>query len=349
MSISLDSMTSSSFPLQPQSSGTDTSATAKLVSGGSDILNSFAGNAPTQSKGVDFSSLGDSSNSDSLSTNKCGGGQADQGSTLLDKMQKVLSQMIDELLQMILSQLGNKSGGDADNSAQQNNSPFANAGIAPPQQKSVAPAGDSGGSPAASPAASTAAAATPSTGDTSATSTATPALSEKATVSQGTGDGSTGLHLPDALKPLEGDIKNAADKSGMKPETLAGMAWAESRGKSSASTVNSGNGGNDTGVFQVNDSTAKAMYAKYPDKFDGSDLSTTKNNAVAGALYLKDMTEQFGGNEAAGLRAYNSGPGNVNIKDLSDISKTNTGAAPYVDNVQKFAEIMKTGNGQLPA
>ena len=61
---------------------------------------------------------------------------------------------------------------------------------------------------------------------------------------------------------------------------------------------------------------------------------------MAGALYLKEQREAFGGDSGAGLRAYNSGPGNVNVNDLTDISKTGTGDPTYVGKVLNFADII---------
>ncbi|MCU7369230.1 hypothetical protein N5E15_21885 [Pantoea stewartii] len=51
----------------------------------------------------------------------------------------------------------------------------------------------------------------------------------------------------------------------------------------------------------------------------------------------------------AALRAYNSDPNNVKLNELSDISKTGIGDTTYVDKVLNFANIIKTGQGELPA
>ena len=69
---------------------------------------------------------------------------------------------------------------------------------------------------------------------------------------------------------------------------------------------------------------------------------------MAGALYMKEQLGDFGGNMGAALRAYNSGPLNVNVNDLSDISKTGTGDATYVNKVMNFASIISSGGALCP-
>ena len=160
---------------------------------------------------------------------------------------------------------------------------------------------------------------------------------------------STGLHLPDSMKTLDGALAKASKASGIDAATLAAQVYQESRGLSTASTINGGNGGTDAGLMQVNESTFNELKQKYPKELGNADLSNPADNIMAGAMYMKDMKAQFGGNEGAALRGYNSGPLNVNTSDLSDISKYGTGDATYVDKVQNFANIMKTGEGSLPA
>lgn len=162
--------------------------------------------------------------------------------------------------------------------------------------------------------------------------------------------GSGSLHLPEALKPYEDDIQNAADKTGVPAEVLAAQIWQESRGNLGASTVNGGNGLQDSGLMQVNSNTFADLQSKNPGLL-GPDANpnSTRDNIIAGALYMKEQLNAFDGNMGAALRAYNSGPNNVNLNDLSDISKTGTGDATYVDKVLNFANIIKTGQGELPA
>jgi hypothetical protein len=161
--------------------------------------------------------------------------------------------------------------------------------------------------------------------------------------------GEGGLHLPPALENYRGAILNAAETSTMPAEVIAGMIWAESRGNLSAQTTNGGNGLADSGLMQINSNTFAELKAKYPKELGNADVNNADDNIMAGALYLKDQHDAFGGNMGAALRAYNSGPNNVNVNDLSDISKTNTGNPNYVDYVTGYAHTIKTGEGQLPA
>ncbi len=143
---------------------------------------------------------------------------------------------------------------------------------------------------------------------------------------------------------------HAARETDQPPEVLAGQIWQESRGKIDATTVNGGNGLSDSGLMQVNSNTFADLQSRYPHLL-GADASPSnpKDSIMAGALYLKEQREAFGGDLGAGLRAYNSGPGNVNVNDLTDISKTGTGDATYVGKVLNFADVISSGKGTLPA
>ncbi len=167
-----------------------------------------------------------------------------------------------------------------------------------------------------------------------------------ATPTGGSGD----LHLPKELKPYLQDIQNAADKTGVPAEILAAQIWQESRGNLGAATVNGGNGLQDNGLMQVNSNTFADLQSKNPSLLGATaDPNNARDNIMAGALYMKEQINTFDGNIGAALRAYNSGPNNVNLNDLCDISKTGTGDTTYVDKVMSFAQIIRTGQGQLPA
>nr|WP_024966776.1 transglycosylase SLT domain-containing protein [Pantoea sp. IMH] len=162
--------------------------------------------------------------------------------------------------------------------------------------------------------------------------------------------GSSGLHLPEALKPYEGAIQNAAAKTGVPGEVLAAQIWQESRGNLGATTVNGGNGLQDSGLMQVNSNTFADLQSKNPDLLGpNANPNNPTDNIMAGALYMKEQLNAFDGNMGAALRAYNSGPLNVNVDNLNDISKTGTGDATYVDKVMNFSSIISSGQGQLPA
>lgn len=162
------------------------------------------------------------------------------------------------------------------------------------------------------------------------------------------GPGGEGLNLPPALEPFREAIQGAAEASGIPANVIAGMIWDESRGDISALTTNGGNGLGDTGLMQVNPNTFADLQGKYPELLGGKTLSDPATNIMAGALYLKEQMNSFGSLDLA-LRAYNSGPLNVNPNDAGDISKYGTGDAAYVDKVNSYAAIIGSGEGQLPA
>ncbi len=135
--------------------------------------------------------------------------------------------------------------------------------------------------------------------------------------------------------------KNRRARRGAGGANLAGVAR-----QLGAATVNGGNGLQDSGLMQVNSNTFADLQSKNPDLLGpNASASNPADNIMAGALYMKEQLGDFGGNMGAALRAYNSGPLNVNVNDLSDISKTGTGDATYVNKVMNFASIISSGRG----
>lgn len=106
------------------------------------------------------------------------------------------------------------------------------------------------------------------------------------------------------------------------------------------------NGKTDAGLMQVNADTFAQLKKENPALLGNADISNPRDNIMAGALYLRDQTQAFGGDIGAGLRAYNSGPDKVNRNDLADTG--GVGDPGYPANVLKFAEIIASGKGQLP-
>ncbi|MFY2560929.1 lytic transglycosylase domain-containing protein [Corallococcus terminator] len=155
-----------------------------------------------------------------------------------------------------------------------------------------------------------------------------------------------GGNLPPGLEKLRSTIESAAAKTGVPAEMLAAQIWQESRGNLDAVSTNGGNGLTDTGLMQVNPNTFKELQAKHPE-LQGKDLSDPETNILAGACYMKDMKEQFGGWDLA-LRAYNSGPNGVDRNNANAIP-AGTGDATYVTKVKDFMNTLATGEGTLPA
>lgn len=292
------------------------------LSGGGPQAVSWGNNQPG---GTDLASL--------MGNGTAGMGQ-NQNNIMAQFMSELIAQIMQALLPMLQQMMNGQqnSGSGAGGSPSPSSSPAASAGA--PQTPPSAPAP------------------TPQTAQTPQSGGAP--VNYGSTTPTGTGEalsaGESGLHLPPALQTHEKAIMEAANHTGIEPQVLAAQIWQESRGKADAVTVNGGNGLQDSGVMQVNQNTFAELQRNNSDVLGpNASPSNARDSIMAGALYMKEQKTAFGGDMGAALRAYNSGPGNVNINDLTDISKTGTGDATYVDKVQKFAEIIKSGNGTLPA
>ncbi|RRZ93730.1 transglycosylase SLT domain-containing protein [Erwinia sp. 198] len=255
------------------------------------------------------------------------GNDTQQNSDLSQQVSQLISEIIKAVLPLIQQLLQGQQASGGENGATVSGSTTA-----PITFENSGNSAENGGAQTAAPALSAAQA--------SAASGSSPALSI----------GGSDLHLPDSLKPFEADIQGAAQATGVPANVLAAQIWQESRGSLGAATVNGGNGLRDAGLMQVNSNTFADLKSKNPDLL-GANASpdNAHDNIMAGALYMKEQLGAFDGSMGAALRAYNSGPNNVNIADLSDISKTGTGDATYVDKVMDFANTIATGKGTLPA
>jgi soluble lytic murein transglycosylase-like protein len=158
----------------------------------------------------------------------------------------------------------------------------------------------------------------------------------------------SGLNLaagaPQALQALAPKIQAVSQATGVPANLLAAMIWQESRGNNGAVSTNA-NGAADSGLMQINADTFASLQAKHPE-LQGKSLSDPETNILAGALYLKDMKEQFGNWELT-LRAYNSGPNSVNPVN-ADVTTTGLGDPSYVQKVMCYWQALDSGGG-LPA
>jgi hypothetical protein len=229
-------------------------------------------------------------------------------------------QMMQELLQEIeeiISELQDASNPDDTPST-------------PPQLNAAPPPSQGGGEPSG-PSGS----ACPSGPSGASPATATGDLSDS---------GSTlGPGFPSQLEPYRQDIENASKQTGVPANILAAQIWQESRGDANAGSTNV-NGMTDQGLMQVDPATFSQLQQEHPE-LQGKSLSDPSTNIMAGAYYMADMSKQFGGNWGEALRAYNSGPDQVNPSNLSSVT---VGDPNYVSEVSNFASIIQNG-GQLPA
>jgi soluble lytic murein transglycosylase-like protein len=92
-------------------------------------------------------------------------------------------------------------------------------------------------------------------------------------------------------------ISAAASEFSVDPKLVEAVAWRESRFKQSARSKRGA-----TGVMQLMPGTARDL---------GVDATDMTQNIRGGALYLRQMLGQFGGDVKLALAAYNAGPAAV--------------------------------------
>ncbi|QKJ86322.1 lytic transglycosylase domain-containing protein [Paramixta manurensis] len=284
---------------------------------------------------IDFGSSPQNRAVDNSSSPPADGMNGSNGNSM-ESMLKMLQQMLQELMQELFKMLG-IGGGQAPQ--QDNASP-------PPVSDSSGGGGDGGGGGPGG-------VNTPTNNVNLKTDTPpTSDLSEKSSTSGANGSGNSSTPgdtsmpgLPDKLQQFSKDYSDIAKETGVPASTLAALTWTESRGDVNATSTNPGNGKTDGGMNQINPDTYESMRQKYPDKLSG-DSSDPHNQIMCSALMLRDYQKQFGGSMDAALRAYNSGPDQVNMSNLSSISLGNPN---YVNEVNQTAKVIASGNGSVPA
>ena len=108
------------------------------------------------------------------------------------------------------------------------------------------------------------------------------------------------LTAPTALvtdESVSRQISAAASEFSIDPKLVEAVAWRESRFRQSARSPRGA-----TGVMQLMPGTARDL---------GVDAHDMAQNVRGGALYLRQMLGQFGGDVRLALAAYNAGPGAV--------------------------------------
>ncbi|PRH37043.1 lytic transglycosylase domain-containing protein [Burkholderia gladioli] len=138
---------------------------------------------------------------------------------------------------------------------------------------------------------------------------------------QATPDASGGDMTPqEVASKYKDEIMSASQSTGVPPGIIAGQIWQESKG-----IANTPGGG----LMQLGPNEFQ--------QYGGGDISNPADNIRAGANYMKDLANQFGGNMGAALRAYNSGPNGVDLSDLN-ATPAGTGDPTYVQKVMQAAQ-----------
>jgi soluble lytic murein transglycosylase-like protein len=96
---------------------------------------------------------------------------------------------------------------------------------------------------------------------------------------------------------VQRQISAAAAEMSLDPKLIEAVAWRESRFRQSARSPRGA-----TGVMQLMPGTARDL---------GVDAHDMAQNVRGGALYLRQMLGQFGGDVKLALAAYNAGPAAV--------------------------------------
>ncbi|MEA3121788.1 MAG: hypothetical protein QOH33_1346 [Paraburkholderia sp.] len=167
---------------------------------------------------------------------------------------------------------------------------------------------------------------------------ASPAGAAGATNTGAAGGSTLGPGFPQQLEPYRQDIENASAQTGVPANILAAQIMQESGGDAGATSTNV-NGMTDQGLMQVDPATFASLQQQYP-QLQGQSLSNPATNIMAGACYMADMSQQFGGNWQEALRAYNSGPDQV---DPSNLSSCTDGDPNYVNSVMNYVSMIQNG------
>jgi soluble lytic murein transglycosylase-like protein len=132
--------------------------------------------------------------------------------------------------------------------------------------------------------------------------------------------------------PFGSIIFNAAKKHHVSPELVAAVARAESAFHPGARSNRGA-----IGVMQLVPRTGRWLGA--------TDLTDPIQNIVAGAKYLRYLSERFGGNEDHVIAAYNAGEGNVRRFDgVPPFNETRD----YVERVHRFQrDLRRQMTGQV--
>jgi soluble lytic murein transglycosylase-like protein len=122
--------------------------------------------------------------------------------------------------------------------------------------------------------------------------------------------------------PFGSIIYNEAKKNDLRPELVAAVVHTESKFKPTARSQRGA-----VGLMQLVPRTGKWMGA--------TNLADPAQNIMAGAKYLRYLTDRFGGDEQKAIAAYNAGEGNVRrFNGVPPFRETRN----YVSRVRSFQD-----------
>ncbi|MEA2478323.1 MAG: hypothetical protein QOJ07_245 [Thermoleophilaceae bacterium] len=148
-----------------------------------------------------------------------------------------------------------------------------------------------------------------------------------------TATAATGATGPGAATPYAAEIDGAASKYGVDPALLRGLIRQESNFNPKA-----GSPAGAQGLCQLMPGTARALGC--------TNTWDPAQNIDAGARYLKQQLDRFGGDVPKALAAYNAGPGAVQrYGGVPPYAETQN----YVRRVQAYAEEYRRQAASTPA
>jgi soluble lytic murein transglycosylase-like protein len=109
------------------------------------------------------------------------------------------------------------------------------------------------------------------------------------------------------MEPHADTIQNAADAAKIPAQLVMAVAAQESGGTAGATSKTGVRG-----TMQVTEGTFKDISSRYPD-LKLTDRTDPQQSYTAGAMYLGELMQKFGGNVDQALAAYNAGPSAVRM------------------------------------
>lgn len=142
--------------------------------------------------------------------------------------------------------------------------------------------------------------------------------------SGGKGGGEFNAGPNEKLGQWKKGIDDASDISGLDPNLIGGMVWAESRGDKTTSTTNK-DGNQDTGLMQISQERwnneivgdldpqqRQKIVEKTGKQPEDLDMSNPEHSIIGGSLEMKKKIKECDGDVDAALQYYQSGDKNGN-------------------------------------